>query len=247
MNTAAWVVVCGSGSAKGRSSSNSEGTAVAAGVVATSWNSDNGSGSTSGATSTSGSTVKGPVGNSCGGSGSGLAIISATRAATVNEGMGVNPWLGSSREFSKPGWLRVSREVAASESSGSALMRVMESESPMAGSIAAPKRTCAFSGTYFCRRCIKSSISKSVKSSPPDRWTSTVCASLSSAPWSSSGLFKAFFKAFAARSLPSARPEPKRQRERFVRRALIRSSSPTLIRPGRTTRRMTALIDSQIM
>ena len=57
----------------------------------------------------------------------------------------------------------------------------------------------------------------------------------------------AFFNALAARSLPSAMPEPKRQRERLARSAVIKSSSPTLIKPGRATRRITALIDSQTM
>ena len=173
---------------------------------------------------------------------SGAATISAAFA-----GGGVNSWLASRMGFSRECWLRDFRGAMESESSGSALIRVMESESPIAGSMAAPKSMWAFSGTNFCKRCIRSSISNSVRSSPPERWTSTVWASLRSAPWSSSGLLSAFFKALAARSLPSPRPEPKRQRERFVRSALMSSSSPTLIRPGRTTRRMTALIDSQMM
>ena len=219
-----------SGSAKGRSLSKSEGAAAAA-MSAPALPSLE-SGETGGASRTgSGAT-----------NGSGAATISAALT-----GGGVNPWLGSRMGYSCECWLRDSRGAIESESSGSALMRVMESESPIAGSMAAPKRTWAFSGTNFCKRCIRSSISNSVRSSPPERWTSTVWASLSSAPWSSSGLLSAFFKALAARSLPSARPEPKRQRERFVRSALTSSSSPTLIKPGRTTRRMTALIDSQIM
>ena len=78
-------------------------------------------------------------------------------------------------------------------------------------------------------------------------WTSTEAASLSRAPLSSSGLESALVRALEARSLPLAMPEPKRQRERVVRRAVMSSSRPTWIKPGRMTRRMTALMLSEIM
>ena len=100
------------------------------------------------------------------------------------------------------------------------------------------------SGTYFCRLCISSSISNKREV-------------LAAAEVDEHGLRvleqRALVEQRAVQRVAqrlvrrgpcrSAMPEPKRQRERLVRSALIRSSRPTLIRPGRITRRMTALID----
>ena len=64
---------------------------------------------------------------------------------------------------------------------------------------------------------------------------------------SSSGLVSAFSNAACERFSPSDIPDPNRQRERVASSAETRSSKPTLMIPGRTTKRMTALIDSEIM
>ena len=192
-----------SGSANGRSLSNSEGTAAAAMLVAALRNFESeetgvdvvegvgvfsvvGFNSNARIASAMGFATVAGFGSGSGAGGTSISSGSSGSGIATNTGVfftgGVNPWLGSSSGLSGELWLSDSRGAIARESSGSALINVMESESPIAGSMAAPNRTCALSGTNFCKRCISNSISKSVRSSPPDRCTNTVCASLSKAP-----------------------------------------------------------------